>query len=210
MNFPGAPAARRLSFVASPSGKEPARCRHSQGSDVRDMSSRLSVIQADITTLDVEAIVNAANSRLIPGGGVDGAINRAAGPELARAMAAIGRCPTGEAVITPAFKLKARHVIHTVAPVFAQHPEAEVWRLLERCYRNSLALAADHKAGSIAFPSLGTGVYGIPIEQASVVAVDAARAHVGLSAWPSQIVFCCFSAADAAHYRAALSRQDSA
>ena len=93
---------------------------------------QLTVIKADITTLDVDAIVNAANSRLIPGGGVDGAINKAAGPELGKAMMAIGRCPTGEAVITPGFKLKARHVIHTVAPVYAQHKEADVWRLLGR------------------------------------------------------------------------------
>ena len=135
---------------------------------------RLSIVQADITTLDVDAIVNAANSRLIPGGGVDGAINRAAGPELARAMAAIGGCPTGEAVITPGFKLKARHVIHSVAPVFAQHKESDVWRLLANCYRNSLALAVRHGVESIAFPSLGTGVYGIPIAGASGVAVEAA------------------------------------
>lgn len=165
---------------------------------------RFSVVEGDITALDVDVIVNAANSRLIPGGGVDGAINRAAGPELARAMAAIGRCPTGEAVITPAFRLKARHVVHTVAPVFAQHPEADVWRLLGNCYRNSLTLAAAQDVRSIAFPSLGTGVYGIPMARACVVAVASARAHADLSAAPSQIVFCCFSAADASHYRAAL------
>lgn len=162
----------------------------------------LTVIQADITTLEVDAIVNAANSRLIPGGGVDGAINRAAGPDLARAMAAIGRCPTGEAVITPGFKLKARHVIHTVAPVYAQHKEADVWRLLANCYRNSLALAAEHGVASIAFPSIGTGVYGIPIERASEVAIAAVRA-----APPTQhVTFCCFSAADAEIYDAALAR----
>src|SRR3982751_515475 len=98
------------------------------------MANRIEVIRADITTLAVDVIVNAANSRLIPGGGVDGAINKAAGPELAKAMRAIGRCPTGEAVITPAFNLKSKHAIHTVAPVYAQHPEAEVWRLLANCY----------------------------------------------------------------------------
>jgi O-acetyl-ADP-ribose deacetylase (regulator of RNase III) len=168
------------------------------------MSERLSVIQADITTLEVDAIVNAANSRLIPGGGVDGAINRAAGPELAHAMMAIGRCPTGEAVITPGFKLAARHVVHTVAPVFAQRPEAEVWRLLASCYRNSLALATAHDVRSIAFPSLGTGVYGIPIERASGVAVESVRAYAEASGAPALVVFCCFSSSDAAHYRAAL------
>ena len=166
------------------------------------MRPHLSVIQADITTLEVDAIVNAANSRLIPGGGVDGAINRAAGSELARAMAAIGRCPTGEAVITPGFKLKARHVIHTVAPVYAQHTEADVWRLLANCYRNSLRLAAEHGVESIAFPSLGTGVYGIPIQRASEVAITTVR-----TAAPAQhITFCCFSAADAEIYNAALAR----
>jgi len=167
-------------------------------------SSRLVVVGADITTLEVDAIVNAANSRLIPGGGVDGAINRAAGPELAKAMAAIGSCPTGEAVITPGFRLTAQHVVHTVAPVFSQHKEADVWRLLGNCYRNSLALAAQHDVGTIAFPSLGTGVYGIPIEPAARVAVDVAAAHALGCETPGRIVFCCFSDADAEHYRAAL------
>ena len=166
--------------------------------------SRLTVVRADITTLDVDAIVNAANSKLIPGGGVDGAINKAAGPELGRAMMAIGRCPTGEAVITPGFKLAAQHVIHTVAPVFSQHKEADVWRLLGNCYRNSLALAAEHGAATIAFPSLGTGVYGIPINRAAGVAVDAAFQHADGRDAPSRIVFCCFSDGDAEHYRAAL------
>lgn len=163
---------------------------------------RLSIVQADITTLDVDAIVNAANSRLIPGGGVDGAINNVAGAQLAKAMMAIGRCPTGQAVITPGFKLKARHVIHTVAPVFAQHKEADVWRLLAGCYRNSLRLAVEHGIRSIAFPSLGTGVYGIPIDRASVVAVEAARAHAAANALPERIMFCCFSQSDADLYRA--------
>ncbi len=166
------------------------------------MRPHLTVIKADITTLDVDAIVNAANSRLIPGGGVDGAINRAAGPELARAMAAIGRCPTGEAVITSGFKLKARHVIHTVAPVYARHNEADVWRLLANCYRNSLRLAAEYNAASIAFPSLGTGVYGIPIERACEVAIAAVRAATP----PQHVTFCCFSAEDAGTYEDALAR----
>jgi O-acetyl-ADP-ribose deacetylase (regulator of RNase III) len=166
--------------------------------------ARIEVIRADITTLEVDVIVNAANSRLIPGGGVDGAINRAAGPELARAMMAIGGCQTGEAVITPAFKLRAKHVIHTVAPVYAQHPEREVWRLLANCYRNVLTLAHDHGAHSIAFPSLGTGVYGIPIDQASRVAITEAGAHLATSRQPHHIIFCCFSDKDAATYRSVL------
>ncbi len=168
------------------------------------MRPHLSIIHADITTLDVDCIVNAANSRLIPGGGVDGAINKAAGPELAKAMMAIGRCPTGEAAITPGFKLKARHVIHTVAPVFVQHAEADVWRLLTNCYRNSLALALKHAIKTIAFPSLGTGVYGIPIARACEVAISAALDSSGI---PVEVTFCCFSDGDAAHYRAALKQR---
>jgi O-acetyl-ADP-ribose deacetylase (regulator of RNase III) len=162
------------------------------------------VVKADITTLDVDAIVNAANSRLIPGGGVDGAINKAAGPDMAKAMMAIGRCPTGEAVVTPGFKLRARHVIHTVAPVYTQHAEAEVWRLLANCYANSLAHASQLGAWSIAFPSLGTGVYGIPVDPACKVAVGVAFDHLKGGDVPAEIVFCCFSDGDAAHYRAAL------
>jgi O-acetyl-ADP-ribose deacetylase (regulator of RNase III) len=168
------------------------------------MSDHISVVKADITTLDVDAIVNAANTHLIPGGGVDGAINRAAGPELAKAMATIGRCPTGQAVITPAFKLKAKHVIHTVAPVYANYAEPEVWPLLMSCYRNSLELAQKHHVASIAFPSLGTGVYGIPIEPAAKYAVYAVRRYAaGL-----HVSFCCFSDKDAAIYRAELERRN--
>ena len=170
------------------------------------MSDRITVIRADITTLDVDAIVNAANTRLIPGGGVDGAINKAAGPELARAMAAYRGCPTGQAVITPGFKLKARRVIHTVAPIFSMHPEDEVWRLLMDCYRNSLALALSHGVESIAFPSLGTGAYGIPVADASRMAAHAVGQHTRAHNAPSRIVFCCFSDGDAAHYRSALER----
>jgi O-acetyl-ADP-ribose deacetylase (regulator of RNase III) len=170
----------------------------------RRVPSRLSVIQADITMLDVDAIVNAANSRLIPGGGVDGAINKAAGPELAHAMMAIGRCRTGEAVITPGFKLLARHVIHTVAPVFAQHKESEVEGLLANCYRNSLALASHNGSRSVAFPSLGTGVYGIPIALACAVAVETVGEAMKGDGVPAQVTFCCFSKGDADHYRRAL------
>lgn len=167
---------------------------------------QLTVIKADITTLDVDAIVNAANSRLIPGGGVDGAINKAAGPELGKAMMAIGRCPTGEAVITPGFKLTARHVIHTVAPVYAQHQDADVWRLLANCYKNSLALASKHGVCSIAFPSLGTGVYGIPIARACEVAIATTRAFATEGNVAAEITFCCFSQTDADAYRAVLTR----
>jgi len=166
--------------------------------------ARISIVHADITTLDVDAIVNAANSRLIPGGGVDGAINKAAGPELGKAMMAIGRCPTGQAVITPGFKLKARYVVHTVSPIFSQHEESDVWRLLTDCYRNSLTLAAENAARSIAFPSLGTGVYGIPIKRACGFAVAQAAEHLRSGSAIESVIFCCFSAGDAALYRAAL------
>lgn len=170
-------------------------------------AAQISVVHADITTLDVDAIVNAANSRMIPGGGVDGAINKAAGPELGKAMMAIGRCPTGRAVVTPGFRLKARNVIHTVAPVFSQHKESDVWRLLTDCYHNCLTVAAQNGACSIAFPSLGTGVYGIPIKRASSVAISAAFEHIGGDNVFGRIVFCCFSAGDAGIYRAELDRQ---
>ena len=171
------------------------------------MSDRVTIIRADITTLAVDIVVNAANSRLIPGGGVDGAINKAVGFELAKAMMAIGRCATGEAVITPAFNLKAKHVIHTVAPVYAQHPEPDVWRLLANCYRNAFSLALEHHAQSIAFPSLGTGVYGIPITPASRVAIHEAATHVAMGRKPHHIIFCCFSDNDAATYRGALNEK---
>src|SRR6185436_6156885 len=170
--------------------------------------SRISIVHADIATLEADAIVNAANSRLIPGGGVDGAINAVAGPELAKAMAAIGACPTGTAVITPGFKLKARHVIHAVAPVYSQHPEKDVWRLLANCYRSSLALAQKHKVQRIAFPSLGTGAYGIPIAKAGRVAIEEVSMHLAKSATPHTIIFCCFSDSDAAVYRTELERRN--
>jgi O-acetyl-ADP-ribose deacetylase (regulator of RNase III) len=176
---------------------------------MRPTSDRLSVVQGDITELTVDAIVNAANSRLVPGGGVDGAINKAAGPELGAEMMAIGRCRPGEAVITPGFRLSARHVIHTVAPVYAQHQPDEVWRLLANCYRNSLDLAVAHNIRSIAFPCLGTGVYEVPASQACATAVATAVAHCSTQSLPEQVIFCCFGKPDADLYRAALARLSS-
>jgi O-acetyl-ADP-ribose deacetylase len=163
--------------------------------------TRLLAIRGDIVALDVEAIVNAANSALAPGTGVDGAIRRAAGPELTRATDALGGCPTGEAVLTPGFALKAKWVIHTAAPIFADHSQAEVIRLLTNCYRNALALADWKDLKSIAFPSLGTGIYGVPIALACPIAVAAARAHIAEGCRQNEIVFCCYSEADLAVYK---------
>ena len=149
----------------------------------------LSVVRGDITKLDVDAIVNAANTGLLGGGGVDGAIHRAAGPELLAACRALPevspgvRCPTGAARITPGFRLKARYVIHTAGPVWrgGGHNEGE---LLSRCYQASMALAHEHRVESIAFPAISCGVYGFPIDEAAQIAVREIRA--GLTA--SQIV----------------------
>src|SRR5512147_2329946 len=160
----------------------------------------LEVVVADITTLDVDAIVNAANSGLSGGGGVDGAIHRAAGPELAPAARAAGPCPTGHAVITPGFRLRARHVIHAVGPVWmgGQHHEDA---LLASCYATSLRLAGEAGLATIAFPCISTGVFGFPKERAARIALETVRreapAHESLAA----VLFCCFSQDDAEVYR---------
>ena len=170
---------------------------------------RIEVVQADITTLALDAIVNAANETLLGGGGVDGAIHRAAGRELLAACRAIPevlpgvRCPTGEARITPAFRLPAKHVIHTVGPVWRGGGLGEPDRLAS-CYRSSLALAAAHAIDSIAFPAISCGVYGYPIEQAVPIAVREVRAWLGRDAGSRRVVFCCFGEAFASAYRRAL------
>lgn len=166
------------------------------------MAATLRVLQADITTLKVGAIVNAANSSLL-GGGVDGAIHRAAGPELQQACRLLGGCETGDAKITQGYRLPAAYVIHTVGPVWGGGSEGEPEQLAS-CYRRSLQLAAAHGIATLAFPSIGTGIYGYPIDLASKVAVTTVRETVGELSRVHEVVFCCFSGRDLAVYQALL------
>jgi O-acetyl-ADP-ribose deacetylase (regulator of RNase III) len=166
--------------------------------------ARLDVCVADITTLDVDAVVNAANRTLLGGGGVDGAIHRAAGPELKRECETLGGCQTGSARITRGYRLNARHVIHAVGPVWGGGSTGED-DLLASCYRTALSLAAEHRLASIAFPAISTGVYRFPPDRAARIAVgtvasELAAAAVGIE----RVVFCCFSPESAEHHIAAL------
>ena len=167
------------------------------------MRERIEIVEGDITSLDVDAIVNAANTMLAPGGGVCGAIHRAAGPELAEACARLGGCDTGEAKITPGFRLPARYVIHAVGPVWGGGERGED-RLLANCYRNSLTLAAEQGLASIAFPAISTGIYGFPPARAAHIAVATVRE--ALRDFPSidRVVFCCFGEDSRNHHETAL------
>ncbi|HYG27082.1 MAG TPA: O-acetyl-ADP-ribose deacetylase [Caulobacteraceae bacterium] len=167
------------------------------------MMERMAVIQADITTLEVDAIVNAANSSLLGGGGVDGAIHRRAGPDLAQFCRRLGGCRTGEAKITPGFKLPARHVIHTVGPVWNGGGNGEPERLAS-CYRQSLEVAVANDVGTVAFPAISTGIYRFPAELAANIAVETVSNFLSANDRIRQVIFCCFDEASAKHHRAAL------
>jgi O-acetyl-ADP-ribose deacetylase (regulator of RNase III) len=165
--------------------------------------TRLSVVRADITTLDVDAIVNAANSLLLGGGGVDGAIHRVAGPQLLAECRLLGGCDTGDAKITGGYRLPARHVIHTVGPVWHGGSKGEP-ELLASCYRRSLELALENGCSSIAFPAISTGIYGYPKLEAADVAVRAVATFIAENDRPERIVFCCFDAYAADLHRRAV------
>ncbi|WP_306600395.1 O-acetyl-ADP-ribose deacetylase [Geothrix sp. 21YS21S-2] len=167
------------------------------------MNSTIRAQLGDITHLDVDAIVNAANSSLLGGGGVDGAIHRAAGPDLVHECRLLGGCRPGEAKMTKGYRLPARHVIHTVGPVWrgGAWQEADV---LSSCYLRCLELASEHSIHSIAFPSISTGIFGYPIESACRIAVSTTRAFLARPSSIVEVVFCCFSPSDLEVYEGVL------
>jgi O-acetyl-ADP-ribose deacetylase len=160
----------------------------------------LSALQADITTLQVDVIVNAANSSLLGGGGVDGAIHRAAGPELLQECRLLGGCNTGDAKITKGYSLPAKFVIHAVGPVWRGGTQNEP-ELLASCYRRSLELAADRNLTSIAFPSISTGIYGFPLKPAAEIAAATVRSFLENPTSLQRVIFCCFSTGDLSTYQ---------
>ncbi len=168
----------------------------------KDILAKIEIRQGDITRLAVDAIVNAANTKLLGGGGVDGAIHRAAGPQLLAECRTIGGCPTGEARITGGYNLPARHVIHTVGPVYGGKPQDS--QLLTNCYSNSLKLAVENNLTTIAFPAISCGVYGYPIEDACKIAVDTSCAFLKRHPSLQKIIFILFSEKDCAVYKSYL------
>jgi O-acetyl-ADP-ribose deacetylase (regulator of RNase III) len=169
------------------------------------MPTTLRAIQNDITTLGVDAIVNAANSSLLGGGGVDGAIHRAAGPDLVHECRLLGGCKTGDAKLTRGYRLRAKFIIHTVGPVWRGGDFGEA-RLLASCYQRSIEVASDCGALTLAFPSISTGIYGYPVELAASVAVSASLEAATEYPTVNEIIFCCFSSSDFAVYAEALDR----
>ncbi|PIQ27304.1 O-acetyl-ADP-ribose deacetylase [bacterium (Candidatus Blackallbacteria) CG17_big_fil_post_rev_8_21_14_2_50_48_46] len=162
--------------------------------------SRILILQDDITRLQVDAIVNAANSTLLGGGGVDGAIHRAAGPELLAECRQLNGCPTGQAKITRGYRLPAAWVIHTVGPIW-QGGQAGEPEVLKQAYLNCLSLAASHQLKSLAFPAISTGAYGYPLKAATQLALETVAAYLKQFVWPEQVIFVCFDALSLTTYR---------
>jgi len=172
------------------------------------MDHRLVIMRGDITTLQVDAIVNAANSSLLGGGGVDGAIHRAAGPQLLEECRTLGGCPTGEARITKGYRLPARYVIHTVGPVWRGGDEGEE-ALLANCYRHSLSLAVQHGIKTIAFPAISTGIYGYPLNKAAHVAIWEVLSFLQQDSSLEKVILVCYEERALSLYLAALQEHDS-
>jgi O-acetyl-ADP-ribose deacetylase (regulator of RNase III) len=171
------------------------------------MTTNLRVVRADITALAVDAVVNAANSTLLGGGGVDGAIHHAAGPALREACRGLGGCPAGQARITPGFNLQARWIIHTVGPVWKGGAKGEA-DVLASCYRESMRLATKHSIRTIAFPAISTGAYAYPLKLATFIAIKSVREYVETNSGLEEVIFCCYSREDFATYKRALSPSD--